>query len=170
MSQNRRIWKFTIGSFILLVLVSLCFVPLIVGLLFSRGHGPFEFEQSFGQSRFSTERAPAGESTENLRENRSQTTPGQSERGIRGHSRHFGPQFERQLHFSPFRLVSGLIGGLFRLLGLGLLALAALIWLGGQSRRRGNDSTGGPDTDPPDMTEEDLKAAMQKLGITKLEV
>jgi hypothetical protein len=72
--------------------------------------------------------------------------------------------------FSPIRGVFGFLGGLIRLAGLGLLIAAGILFF---RRANGNSDAETPAADPtnaPDMTEQEIRAAMKRLGINKIEL
>lgn len=83
-----------------------------------------------------------------------------------------GPQAMRgRGGFSPLRGIFGFFGGLVRLLGVVLLIAAGVVLL---KRGTGSSSAAKKDsTDTaagPEMTEEEIRAAMKRLGITKIEL
>lgn len=72
--------------------------------------------------------------------------------------------------FSPLRGILGFFGGLVRLLGVALLIAAGVVLL-----KRGTDNSAAASNKTeaaagPEMTEEEIRAAMKRLGITKIEL
>lgn len=164
MRQNVSVPRWLIGGFALMVLVFFCMVPLIGGLLFSRFEssgpasrfGPQTFREqreAARQSQSDRTDTPSAESSETVEDSsrdsgsRFERGKDRSGHGFKGHG-HFSAKFGRSsgFGFSPIGLIFGLIGGVIRLIGFGLLILALLMWFGGRSGSRGQNK---PSDDGP---------------------
>lgn len=169
--------KWILGVFGSFVLLFLCVAPLAARLIFMGVQHDFNVAEFRERAAPFSQRSQAPNSPEmphdDDRDGPESRFEGKSESGHgRGFSKHYGDRHMRGFGgFSIFGAIFGLFGGLIRLAGLGLIALAAIIWLKPKAGSNSNKpSETDPDDDAPDLSEADLKAAMKKLGITKLEV
>lgn len=174
--------RLLIGTAVLLLLF-ICIVPAAMGVAM-RGRmmrGQFDRNRpSMGQfqdgrhvDRFAS---PADGAVEGQAPDvRPQSPRGEADGRFDNHNhRQHGPHFGRSGRgFSPIRGIFGFLGGLIRLMGVGLLFAAAIILF----KRSDDEATGSAADAPeeggdrgPEMTEEEIRAAMKRLGITKIEL
>ncbi|MEM7028447.1 MAG: hypothetical protein AAF629_02555 [Chloroflexota bacterium] len=133
--------RWILGAFGIFFLLFLCIAPLMARVFFMS----VGTVRGFDNEAFRGRRAAFAQERQNRSDSNEQTANAQSEneetvreRGSRrGHhaGRHGHHDFRRG-GFSPIGAVFGLFGGLVRLTGLGLLAMAALIWIRPQMNGR----------------------------------
>ncbi|MCB0033107.1 MAG: hypothetical protein KDE51_03725 [Anaerolineales bacterium] len=177
--------RLLIGAAVLLLLF-ICIVPAAMGMAM-RGRmmrGQFDGNRP-GMTHFhdgrnverSTVEADGAAVAGQAPDSRAQQPRGENDGRFDHHShRQHGPQFGRSGRggFSPIRGIFGFLGGIIRLMGVGLLIAAAVVLF----KRDGRDGATVSAADEPDdgsdagpeMTEAEIRAAMKRLGITKIEL
>ena len=174
--------RLLIGAVVLLLLF-VCIVPAAMGMAM-RGRmmrGQFDgnrprmthFQDGRNVDRSAVE-ADGAVAEGQAPDSRAQQPRGEANGRFDHHShRQHGPQFGRG-GFSPIRGIFGFLGGIIRLMGVGLLIAAVVVLF----KRGGGDGATVSAADEPDdggdvgpeMTEAEIRAAMKRLGITKIEL